>query len=118
MKKLFIALVCILALGGIAVMTCPDRQAHKDAIMSVINEEINESVSSEEAGVAMLVSAFGSRLVGYFFDNMLTVKNHFVYSVGVVQNLNGETKTVSLGVFGHVFTFDREDISNALGNLK
>ena len=44
MKKLIIALVVILAVGAVAVMTCPDKQAHKDAIMSVVNEKINDEL--------------------------------------------------------------------------
>ena len=118
MKKILITLAVILALAAVAVVTCPDRQDHKEAIMSVINEKINESVSQEDDDVALLASAFGSRLVGYFFDNMLVVDNHFVYSTGTIRRPDGERKTLSIGVFGHVFTFDKEDIDNALNNLK
>ena len=43
MKKFLITLsILLIALAGIAVVTCPDRQAHKDAIMSVVNEKIGD----------------------------------------------------------------------------
>ena len=32
MKKVFIAIVVLLAVAGIAVLTCPDKAAHKEAI--------------------------------------------------------------------------------------
>lgn len=62
MKKLGLALIILLILGVTAVVTCPDKEAHKDAITKVINE--------------------------------------------VVQD--------ELGVFGHVFTFSKEDIKEYL----
>lgn len=42
MKKTLIAIIAILIVGTAAVVTCPDNQAHKDAIMAVVNEKINE----------------------------------------------------------------------------
>ncbi len=45
MKKLLITIIAVLVLAGIAVITCPDKQAHKEAIMAVINEKIDETVS-------------------------------------------------------------------------
>ena len=117
MKKLLITLIAVLVLAGIAVITCPDKQAHKEAIMAVINEKIDETVSGNasegDEGLAVLASSLGSGLVGYFMDNRLTVKNHFVYSTGTVNGFNGESRRVSVGVFGHVFTFSKEDFDEA-----
>ena len=44
MKKVFFAFLAGLLIGVAAVITCPDKQAHKDAIMSVINERINDEM--------------------------------------------------------------------------
>ena len=118
MKKLFIAIVVLLAIAGIAVLTCPDKAAHKEAIMSVINEKINESVGKDTAegdeGIAVFASSLGSGIIGYVLDNRLSVKNHFVFSTGEIRHLDGETERLSIGVFGHVFTFSKEDLDKAL----
>lgn len=118
MKKVFIAIVVLLAVAGIAVLTCPDNAAHKEAIMSVINEKINESVGKDTAegdeGIAVFASSLGSGIIGYVLDNRLSVKNHFVFSTGEIRHLDGETERLSIGVFGHVFTFSKEDLDKAL----
>ena len=118
MKKLFIAIVVLLAIAGIAVLTCPDKAAHKEAIMSVINEKINESVGKEtdegDEGIAVFASSLGSGIIGYVLDNRLSVKNHFVFSTGEIRHLDGETERLSIGVFWHVFTFSKEDLDKAL----
>ena len=121
MKKLFIAIVVLLAIAGIAVLTCPDKAAHKEAIMSVINEKINESVGKEtdegDEGIAVFASSLGSGIIGYVLDNRLSVKNHFVFSTGEIRHLDGETERLSIGVFGHVFTFSKEDLDKALDGI-
>ena len=117
MKKLVISLLALLAVGLVAIVSCPDRQAHKDAIMSVVNESINDELkpsSDDETGLAVLFGSIGSSMVNYFIDNRVTIKNHFVYSTGVFKDLEGEEKTVSVGVFGHVFTFKKDDIKKYL----
>lgn len=122
MKKFFITLaVLLVVLAGVGVMTCPDKQAHKDAIMSVINEKINESVSKDstegDEGIALFASSLGSGIVGYVLDNRLTVKNHFVFSTGELNKLDGTSERLSVGVFGHVFTFSKDDLDKALDGI-
>ena len=117
MKKVLIALLVVLVIGAVAVVTCPDRQAHKDAIMAVVNESINDELGTpdpESQGLSAIFGSIGSSVAGYFIDNRLTVKNHFVFSTGELRDLDGENKRVSLGVFGHVFTFDKEDLKKAV----
>ena len=121
MKKFLIALAVVIAIAGIAVVTCPDKQAHKDAIMSVINEKINESVSKDstkgDEGIALFASSLGSGIVGYVLDNRLTVKNRFVFSTGELNKLDGTSERLSVGVFGHVFTFSKDDLDKALDGI-
>lgn len=118
MKKLLITVVVLLAVAGIAVLTCPDKASHKEAIMSVVNEKINESIGKEasegDEGLAVFASSLGSGIVGYVLENRLTVKNHFVYSTGEIKHLDGKVDRLSVGVFGHVFTFSKEDLDKAL----
>lgn len=72
--------------------------------------------SEDDYGLALFGKALVSGIGGFALDQMLTVNNHFVYSEGIFMNFNGEKKTISVGVFGHVFTVSKKDIDKALEN--
>lgn len=120
MKKFLITLLVLVGLACVALVTCPDRDAHKQAIMTVVNEKLNEKIglteSEDDYGLALFGKALVSGIGGFALDQMLTVNNHFVYSEGIFMNFNGEKKTISVGVFGHVFTVSKKDIDKALEN--
>ena len=119
MKKALIAIIAVLIVGVAAVVTCPDKQAHKDAIMAVVNEKINEELKTDDAelqGLSALFGSLGSSIAGGIIENRLVVKNHFLWSTGEIQNLDGEYYQISVGVFGHVFTFNKEDLDKAFDN--
>lgn len=115
MKTLFKALLALLIVGGVAVVTCPDKQAHKDAILTVVNENINDELSSKDNGNNVVsnllggLAAIGSHVSGRYLDNNLTVENHFIFSKGVLKN-GKKSEVVSIGVFGHVFTGGKENV--------
>ena len=118
MKKVII-LVLVLLLGAAAVVTCPDKQAHKDAIMAVVSEKINEELKTNDSDSQVLSAVFGTLGTGIasrVVENRLTVKNHFLWSTGQLQDLDGENNRVSVGLFGHVFTFRKEDLDRYLEN--
>lgn len=120
-KGLIAALVTLVALGVVAIITCPDRLAHKDAIMSVVNEKIDDGLTESNGGEADGLTAFlgslGSSMAGYFLENRLTVKNCFVCSIGYLRDMEGVDNKVSVGVFGHVFTFNKEDLDAYLEGM-
>ena len=67
MKKLLITLLVILGVGAVAVISCPDRQDHKDAIMEVVSGAINDELqtSDEEAqGLSAFFGSLGSSVAG------------------------------------------------------
>lgn len=117
MKSTLITLLVILGLCVIAVVTCPDRQAHKDAMMDVINTSIHHSMSSsdpDDTGLSSLFGSLGSNIASFFFDDRLSVKNYFVCSIGLFTDFDEESKPISFGIFGHVFTFREKDIQRVL----
>ena len=122
MKKAIISLLVIIALACVAIVSCPDKQAHKDAIMAVVNEKIEDDLgapneeNADVYGILSGVASIGSHVGGWLLDSNLSVKNHFVYSEGYL-NYGGEQHKVSVGVFGHVFTFSKEDLDKALEEL-
>lgn len=120
MKKSLIALLVVLLIGAVAVVTCPDKQAHKDAIMSVINEKINDALQTDDTdlqGLGALFGTIGSSIATRVLDNRLTVRNHFLWSTGEIQDLKGTHQQISLGFLGHVFTFSKEDLDHVLEEM-
>ena len=84
MKKALIAIAAVLIVGVAAVMTCPDKQAHKDAIMAVVNEKINEELKTDDAdmqGLSALFGSLGTGIASRIVDNRLVVKESGVYAV-------------------------------------
>lgn len=117
MKKALIPIIVVLIIGAAAVMTCPDKQAHIDAIMAVVNEKINEELQTDDEeyqGLSALFGTLGSGIANRVVDNRLVVKNHFLWFTGEFQNFDGEFQQVSVGFFGHVFTFNKQDLDKAL----
>lgn len=88
--------------------------------MSVVNTKINDELQTEDTDLQALsawVGTLGSTLASSVVENRLTVKNHFLWSSGEFKDLEGNSSRVSVGVFGHVFTFDREDLDRAMEEM-
>lgn len=119
MKKVLITLLVLIGLAAVCVVTCPDRQKHKEALMSLVNSKLNQEMSkiSEDDGLALFGSAIGSKIIEAVLDNKLDVQNHFIYSLGQLETEEG-INTVSVGVLGHVFTTSKEDFSEAVDQAK
>lgn len=118
MKKVLLAILAVLVIGAIAaVVTCPDKQKHKEAIMAVVNEKIHEELQTDNEDLLELNAVFGSLgsgIASKIVDNRLKVKNHFLWSTGEIKDLKGEYQQISVGVFGHIFTFNKEDLDKAI----
>ena len=115
MKKFLIFLLVLLGIGAVAVVTCPDKEAHKEAIKNVVKETIRDEIGAYSENVLSGVfSSLGSSVSGWLLDNSLSVENHFVYSVGKFTG-GKEPQTVSVGAFGHVFTISKEDLKREFG---
>ena len=117
MKKI-LSLVIIIAVVLVAIVTCPDKQAHQDAVMAEMNGAIDTAIKDKvglgdsdlEKSISKITSKLTSTVLGAAFDTAVTVDNYFVFSVGKID-IDDKPKTVSIGAFGHVFTtFDANDL--------
>ncbi|MBR5685432.1 MAG: DUF4339 domain-containing protein [Muribaculaceae bacterium] len=111
-------------LFGTMVFTCPDRKAHEEAIQQVTNKWVDNKVQENlsaitgNEGIGGIVNDILGKLVAELSDKgtdlaiskYLDVKNYMVCSVGTISVGEAKNKMVSLGLFGHVFTFDEEDL--------
>ncbi len=112
MKYVFRTLIVLLAIAGVAVMTCPKKDAHNDAIKGIVNEALRESGADEVFALAAafpLATNYLENVMKDFFSMYVVYENNFVYSVEYFVG-DGEKKMLSLGIFGHVFTISKDDL--------
>lgn len=119
MKKLLLIIV-IIAIALVGVITCPQKDAHTDALMKLVNVALDTELSrnaetEEELGFAMLGSVIGSGIAEIVIDKKLLVDNYFVCSIGRIV-FEGEEKVVSVGFFNHVFTMPEDKLKEELKN--
>ena len=121
MKKI-LSLVIIIAVVLVAVVTCPDKQAHQDAITAEMNGAIDSAIKDKTGlgdsdlgnSLSKITSKLTSKILGAAFETAVTVDNYFVFSVGKID-LDDKPKTVSVGLFGHVLTtFDADELKSSL----
>ena len=120
MNKKIIAAIILLAIVLVAVVTCPGKQAHQDAVIAEMNSAIkhalndNDSTEQEksdlEKGFAALGTMFVQKALEATLESNLELNNYFLFSTSSIET-GKEMQTLSIGVFGHIFTtFDREDV--------
>lgn len=100
----FIALGILVLLCGVMALTNPGKKAHTDAINEMLKESITREMG-EKFGSKYAENAVGSvlALTEKYTGQLITVHNYGLFSVGEM-NIDGKGKTVSVGIFGHVFT--------------
>lgn len=115
MKK-FLVIIIILLVAVLAVMTRPDKQAHKEAMMKAVKEYVDEEASNKGFGDNIftdLGKGVVNKVIEAALGTKLKVDDYYLFNTTHV-NLNGESKTLSVGLFGHVFTFDKKMLRDAL----
>ncbi len=115
MKKLLVVII-ILAVAILMTQTLPDKKAHKRAMMKAVSEYVDEK--AEENGFhSNVITNLGKSVVNFAaataIDAKLKVNNYYLFNTTSVR-LKGEDKLLSIGLFGHVFTFDKEMLREAL----
>ena len=119
-----LAALILAILFATMVFTCPDRQKHEEAIQEVTKAWVGDKVDENMGSITGMGGVFGDlinkalkELTGFGTDKVISsyldVTNYLVCSVGRMSIGNNEEKMVSLGLFGHVFTFGKEDIEKA-----
>ena len=104
MKKL-IGILIFIALVFFLYTTCPDKKDHTEALADSITEMISDELDS-----AILVNLISEIPEAQEFINNLGaaaihVDDYLLLSVGKC-NITGDEQVVSIGIGGHVFTFN------------
>ncbi len=112
-----VGVACLLAL---LVFTCPSTNQHKETLSETIAETVTDAAQADsltdndEINKVMqtIANNFTRKVVQTAVNNLLSVNNYVLFSVGKVHYAN-EQYVVSVGLLGHVFTVDKEDLKKA-----
>lgn len=114
MKK-FLIVVIVLLVAVLMKLTVPDKQDHKEAMMTAIHEFVEEEAKSRfgDNVLSNLGGNIVAKTVELALNTKLKVHDYIVCNTTYVK-LNGKEQLLSLGMFGHVFTFDKEMLREKL----
>jgi hypothetical protein len=105
----------------VLILTCPKPEQHKDVLSDVITNTVNDAVNDTtnttgnelvDNAFRSVSNAFAGKVIRSAVDDLVTVDNHIIYSTGKVHYA-GQNHTVSVGLLGHIFTIDEDDLQEA-----
>ena len=115
MKKYLIGGILLVLVIAMA-KTVPDKKAHKKAMMAAVKEYVDEEASERGMGDNVLTDlgkGIVNKTIEVALNSKLEVDNYLIFNTTSVE-LDDEKKMLSLGIFGHVFTFDKQMLRDAL----
>lgn len=113
MKKSKTIIIIFAIIILIAVLTNPSNEEHKQAVKSVVNQVVQNSISENESDIGKLGVLFGSSLAENLIENSVTRDNYILFSITKIT-WKGESKSIGYGLFGNVFL--SEKVKNAFNN--
>jgi F0F1-type ATP synthase membrane subunit b/b' len=115
MKKFLIYAIVLIAVIAMA-KTVPDKKAHKKAMMEAVKAYVDEEASERGMGDNILTDlgkGIVNKTIEVALNSKLEVDNYLIFNTTHVE-LDDETQVLSLGALGHVFTFDKQMLRDAL----
>lgn len=115
MKKI-IYLVLLVVLVIAMALTVPDKAAHETAMINAVKEYVDEEAQNHGIGDDLL-SIMGKKVIVNIADAALSYKlkehDYYLFNTTSVR-LKGKDQLMSVGLLGHVFTFDKEMLREKL----
>ena len=109
MKKL-LWIVIVLLVAVLMAVTAPGEEKHKEAMMKAVREYVDEEVADRgfvDNGITRLGKNVVVQAVKTALNSKLKFDNYYLFNMTHVK-LDGENKTLSLGILGMVITFDKD----------
>ena len=106
----------MLLIAVVMIKTVPDKKAHKEAMMEAVKGFVDDQAEERGLGDNVLTNlgkGIVNKTIEVALNSKLEVDNFLLFNTTYVE-LGDERKTLSLGIFGHVFTFDKEMLRDAL----
>ena len=115
MKKL-LTIVIILLVAVLMTQTVPDKRAHKEAMMKAVKELVDEEAENrgfKDNGLTRIGKSIVNSAIETALNSKLKVDNYYLFNNTHIRQ-GEENKLLSVGIFGHVFTFDKKMLREAL----
>ncbi|MBR2103175.1 MAG: DUF4359 domain-containing protein [Prevotella sp.] len=115
MKKLLV-IVILLLVAVLMTQTVPDKAAHKAAMMEAVKAYVDEEAENRGFGdnaLTKLGKNIVNKTVEVALNSKLQVNNYYLFNTTHISQ-GGNDRTLSLGILGHVFTFDKKMLREAL----
>lgn len=115
MKKL-IAIVIIAGLAFLMSETVPDKKAHKLAMMKAIKEYVDEEATNigiADNGITRIGKNLVTKTIEEILAKKMVVTNYYLFNTTHIER-EEKNQLLSVGLLGHVFTFDKEMLRDAL----
>ena len=115
MKKL-LTIVIILLVAVLMTQTVPDKRAHKEAMMKAVKELVDEEAENrgfKDNGLTRIGKSIVNSAIETALNSKLKVDNYYLFNTTHIRQ-GDENKLLSVGIFGHVFTFDKNMLREAL----
>lgn len=112
---LWVTLIVIAVLAILLAVTNPTKDDHCRAITSVSRSWMSQTI--EEMGgsgvIGGLLKVGSTQLIRGVVNQVVEVDNYVLFSLGYIDT-GAEKSRISLGIMGHVFTFDKNQINEKL----
>ena len=111
MKKFLFLIVFLAVVAGALIATCPDRNAHLEAIKSVVSEVANEEMDKQSniltTELASISTMLTINMADTYLKSNLIIRDHTLFNIGYIS-YNDDLRMISFGILNHVFTLDKE----------
>lgn len=106
-----IALIAVVVIIVLALLTCPDKSKHSEALKDKLSSVIaGQTISKDTDDMTVLEVSLINALVGRVLDNLITVDDFGLFSVGRLTIKESENNIVSIGAFGHIFSKSKDQM--------
>lgn len=115
MKKL-LTVIIVLLVAVVMIMTRPEKKQHKDAMMVAIKEYVDEEATNKGIGdniLAKLGKGVVNKAIETALNSKLKMHDYYLFNTTYVK-LDGDEQLLSVGLLGHVFTFDKKMLREKL----
>jgi len=110
----YITLFGTVCIAIVLIMTNPDRSKHFLAVKEILTKEFNKAMTEElrhsknnyqatSAGIGLFL---GSTLIDKVIDGYIDCENFYLFSLTKI-NIDGNNKTIGLGILGKVYISDK-----------
>lgn len=113
-----VVFVLLLTLGITLYTTCPTKADHRNALNEAVTAVINERLGEQRYDImGKIANVLGKKMLNetseVAINQMLHVDDYVFISVGRIH-FKGRDHIVSVGVLGHVFAPDKDDLQALL----